>query len=402
MSRSYLFHGLRLAPLSLAAMLHCTGAIAALSDTIHPYVSVGYTYDDNLLRLPDGYSGLEGGSDRMTQSQVGILIERPFGRQKLTGTAKVSRVTFDRFDQLNYNGKDFNGDLAWQLGNRFSGTLGGVYNETLTPFTDMVTNQRNLRKTRRGYVTAAWRFHPSWQLRTGFTRSKYDYELVAQRVNNRSDDLFEFGGDYLASSGSRVGLVARQLKGSYEKLRNVGGFVYANDYTQRELKANINWIISGVTQVQVLAGYAKREYDSFSTRDSSGFNGRATVRWAPLGKVRFTAEAWREFAAVESLVVSNSLNRGASLAATWEATGKIQANASLRRESRDFEAISNIVAGLDAPDRTRSAQLGLVYSPTLATQISVNVFNEKRTGSPLVGTNDYNAKGVSVNASAQF
>lgn len=383
-------------------MLHGGAATAALSDTIHPFVSIGYTYDDNLLRLPEGYTALEGGSDRATQSQAGLLIERPFGRQKLTGSAKISRVTFDRFDQLNYNGKDFNGDLAWQLGNRFSGTLGGVYNETLTPFSDVLTNQRNLRTTRRGYVTGAWRFHPSWRVRSSFTRNKYEYELLAQRVNNRSEDIVEVGGDYLASSGSTAGLVARQWKGSYDSPRRFGNVLLVNDFSQRELKANINWMLSGVTRVQVLAGYAKREYDTLSTRDSSGFNGRATVTWAATGKLKFVGEGWREFAAVESLVVSNSLNRGASVAATWDATGKLQATASLRRISRRFELLDDANAEFNTPDRTRSAQLGLTYAPTLTTQVSLTAFTEKRTGTPLVGTNDYRAKGVSINASAQF
>ena len=213
-------------------MLHSGSALAALNDTLHPFVSLGYTYDDNLLRLPEGYTAIAGGSDKITQGQVGLLVERPFGRQKLTGSAKVSRVTFDRFDQLDYNGKDFNGDLAWQLGNRWSGTLGGVYNQTLTPFTDTVTNERNLRTTRRGYVTAAYRFHPSWQVRSSFTRNKYDYELVQQRVNDREEEVVEFGGDYLAPSGSRIGLVARRWTGSYENIRRFGNVVLANDLSR--------------------------------------------------------------------------------------------------------------------------------------------------------------------------
>lgn len=401
MFRSDSLAGLR--PLSLAcALLACGNAAAALSDTIHPFVSIGYTYDDNLLRLPDEYAGIAERSDRATQLQAGFSVERPFGRQKLTGSAKVSRVTFDRFDQLDYNGKDFNGNLAWQLGNRFSGTLGGVYIETLTPFTDMVTDQRNIRTTRRAYFTGAWQFHPSWRLRTGYTHSKYDYELLAQRVNDRSEDVAEFGGDYVASSGSHIGLVARQLKGSYVNLRRVNGFVYENDYTQRELKASVNWMLSGITQVQVLAGYAKREYDTLAIRNSSGFNGRASVRWAPLGKVKFNAEVWREFAAVESLVVSNSLNRGGSIGATWDATGKIQASATLRRDRREFEAVSNSAIAAPGSDLTRSAQLGLTYAPTLSSQVSVSAFSDKRDGNSLVGTNGYRAKGVSINATVQF
>jgi exopolysaccharide biosynthesis operon protein EpsL len=401
MLRSRPVVGQRLLPLACVAMLYSGQSMAALSDTVHPFVAVGYTYDDNLLRLPDEYAGITQRSDRATQTQAGISVDRPFGRQKLTASAKVSRVTFDHFDQLNYNGKDANADLAWQLGNRFSGNLGASYIQTLTPFSDMLTDQRNLRTTRRAYASGAWQFHPSWRVRTSFSRTKYEYEMLAQRVNNRTDNVAEVGSDYIASSGSTIGLVVRQWKSEYAYPRTYSGVPLLNDFTQNELKANILWNLSAVTQLQVLAGYAKRESEFLPIPSSSGLNGRASVRWAPLGKVKFNGEVWREFAAVESLVVSNSLNRGASIGATWTATGKIQATASMRRETRDFELRGTAIAEA-APDRTRSAQVGLAYTPTLSSQVSLSVFSENRDGSSLAGSSSYRAKGVSINASVQF
>ncbi|WEF35685.1 XrtB/PEP-CTERM-associated polysaccharide biosynthesis outer membrane protein EpsL [Pseudoduganella chitinolytica] len=393
---------LHMLPLACAAMLFCGGAAAEISDTVHPFVSVGYTYDDNLLRLPENVAVGAQRSDRSTQAQAGLIVDRPIGRQRLTGTAKVSRVTFDHYSQFDYNGKDFKADLAWQLGNRLYGNIGGTYVETLTPFSDYSTNERNLRTSRRQYVSGAWRFHPSWQVRTGFTRNKNEYELLAQRVNNRKEDLAEVGADYLAPSGSKVGLVARQLKGTYLNPRRINGVALDDNYTQDELKAAINWRFSGITHIEVLAGYARRKHDFFTGRDSSGANGRASVTWAPLGKVRFQAEVWREFAAVESFIVSNSLNKGASIGATWLATAKVQANASLRTEKRKFEQLTTANLNDDGRDSANSAQVGLVYAPTIGTQIGLSAFREKRNGSRIAGTNDYRSNGVSINASVQF
>jgi exopolysaccharide biosynthesis operon protein EpsL len=401
MLSSKVFVRCRLLPVACAAALYCGGAVAEISDTIHPFVALGYTYDDNLLRLPENYP-VDQRSDTARQAQAGIVVERDISRQRLTASAKVSRVTFDHYSQLDYNGKDFKADLAWQLGNRFSGNVGGSYVETLTPFTDYNSDERNLRTSRREYVSGKWRFHPSWQVRAGFTRSEHEYELLAQRVNNRTEDVAEVGGDYLASSGSQIGLVARRLKGSYDNPRMVGGTNLNDNYTQDELKANINWRFSGVTYIQVLAGYAKRKHDRFTTRDTSGANGRASVTWAPLGKVKFTGEVWREFAAVESFIVSNSLNKGGSIGATWDVSAKVQATASVRRETRDFEQFPGIGFTGDSSDRSNSGQLGLTYAPTLRTQLSVSAFREKRHGSPLAGTNDYRANGVSINGSVQF
>ncbi|MBB3223209.1 XrtB/PEP-CTERM-associated polysaccharide biosynthesis outer membrane protein EpsL [Pseudoduganella umbonata] len=392
----------RLRLLSAAvALLVCASARADISDTIHPFVAIGYTYDDNLLRLPDDFAGVTQRSDTARQAQAGLIVDRPIGRQRLTGSAKVSRVTFDHYNELDYNGKDFKGDLAWQLGNRFSGNLGGTYQQTLTPFTDFHTSERNLRVQRQEYVNGAWRLHPSWQVRSGYTRSRYEYELQAQSINNREEDLTEVGFDFLAASGSRFGLVARRLEGKYTNPSRTNA-LFRDGYTQDELKANVRWNFSAVTQLNVLAGYAKREYESLSGRDSSGANGRVTLLWAPLNKVKFTVDGWRNFAAVESTLVSNSLNTGASVGATWDISAKLQANASMRREEREFEQLSTVVFDGDVTDRTRGATLGLTYAPTLQSQVSLSAFRDNRDGNTLLRTNSYRAKGLSFNASVQF
>jgi exopolysaccharide biosynthesis operon protein EpsL len=383
----------------LAAMLFCNGAAAQISDTIHPIVSLGYTYDDNLLRLPENYP-IEQRSDRMTQLQAGVLFDRPIGRQRLSGRLKATRVTFDHFDQLDYNGKDAGADLAWQVGNHVSGSLGAAYVQSLTPFSDFQSDERNVRTQRTGKGSVAWRFHPSWQVRAGVNRNEYEYELLSQRGSNRNERLAEVGFDYLASSGSKVGLVASQWRGSYENSRIVGGTRLGGDFKQNELKLNVNWLASAVTQVSVLAGYARREYAT--GRESGGADGRVSASWAPLGKVRFNAAAWREFAAVESTVATSSQNTGGSLGATWDVSSHLQATASYRREKRDFEQSSAILNDRDSVDQRRSSSLGLVWVPRKSIQLGITAFQENRSGAALIGTSDYRAAGVSLSATAQF
>lgn len=400
--QSYKAHMLRLLPFPLAALMCCGTASAEISDTIHPFVAIGYTYDDNLLRLPDNVPGLDQRSDRSRQAQAGIIVDRPIGRQRLTGRAKVSRVTFDHYDQLDYNGKDFSADLAWQLTSRAHGNIGGTYMESLTPFTDFHTDARNLRKQRSEYVNGAFLIFPSWQVRGAFSRNEFTYELPLQRFNNRDEDVSELGMDYLARSGSRFGILARRLKGTYFNPRFSNGAIINDNYSQDELNANVSWLLSAITQVQVLAGYARREHDVLAARNSSGANGRVTVRWAPFKKVRFNAEMWREFAAVESSVVTNSLNKGASVGATWDISAKLQATATARRLNRDFERSAATLIDGDSTDRITGATVGLTWAPTRTIQVNATAFHDKRSGSSLIGSNDYRANGVSLNASAQF
>ena len=388
---------------ALLGALCSTPAMAALSDTIHPFVSLTYSHDDNLLRLPDETPGFTGPrDDNLTQSLAGLSLERPFGRQILTATAKVSRVTFSHYDQLNYNGKDFQGALEWHIANHLSGHLGGNYSQTLTPFTDFHTSDRNLRTERREYFDGNWVFRPSWQVHGSASTDKFTYELVAQRYNNRTEDIGEAGIDYLASSGSRIGLVVRHIDGSYPTHRLIGSIVTDNGYTQNEIKANIYWVLTGVTQVQLLAGWARREHSFYNNRDSSGANGRVTVQWMPLGRVHLTTMAWREFRAVESDLINNSLNKGASVSGTWDITAKIRADAQYRHEKRDFNQATGVVLPFDANDTTRNASAGLTYIPQSFLQLNASLYHEKRSGSSLISTGSYRANGASLSLTAQF
>lgn len=378
-------------------------ANAALSDTLHPFASVVYSHEDNLLRLPDDTPGFAGPrSDNLRQAVVGVSLERPISRQLLTAEAKVSRVSFDHYQALDYNGKDLSAAWKWHLFDKLDGTIGASYGETLTPFTDFHSSERNLRTSRGEYANANWLFLPSWQVHAGFIRNKFSYDLTSQRGNDRTEDAADAGIDFLASSGSRVGLLGRHLKGRYTNPLNVGNFVVDNGYTQDEVKANIYWHFSGTTQVQALAGWAKRKHANSDNRNSSGANGRVTVFWQPLGKLRFVAAGWREFAAVESTVLSNSLNKGGSLNATWAAAAKVSVDAGLRRESRDFSAANGIQLPGDASDSIRRASLGLTYVPQQFLQLGVSAFQEKRTGNALIGSGSYRANGMSVTATAQF
>lgn len=378
-------------------------AVAALNDTISPFIATSYSYDDNFFRLDDDVRGINGQrSDSSRQVQAGFIVNRPIGRQILTGQAKWSRVYFDHFDQLDYSGKDFLADLEWHIANHLEGHAGVSYTQTLTPFSDLQTTDRNLRTVRREYLNGAWRFHPSWRVRAGFSRERYAYDLITQRISNRQEDSTELGLDYLQSGGSRIGMQLRHLKGSYPERAGLAAFGVEQGYEQDEVKANIYWFASGITQVQLLGGWVKRKNQVFTGRDSSGANGRVTVYWAPLGKVRFTGSVWHEFAAVENSLVSSSLNNGASIAAAWDISAKVRMDAQFRRQKRDFSAATGTVLPGDIADSTRTTTVGLTYAPRPNIQLSVNAFHDARVGAPIINTGSYRAKGVSFSASGQF
>lgn len=372
---------------------------------IHPYASLGQTYDDNLFRLSDnnpGYGGVR--SDRSSQLQAGVQVNENIGRQMVKVQANVSRVKFQHFTQLDYNGKDAEAELNWQLGNRLQGTLGGMYEQILAPYTDVATSERNLRVQRQEFATARWSFHPSWRARVGYTRDMYSFDLSSQAYNNRTVGAGLVGVDYLASSGSSIGLQVDQIRSRYDTLRSINGRVIDAGNDQNDVKLNVDWRVTPITNLQFLGGWAKRKHVYFTERDSSGFNAKLKAATSMDGQLGLNGAVWREFVAVESALASYAMQTGVSANVVWNISAKLQATAQGRAERRTFSGLLVSSSTLDVSDRNRRVSAGLSYLPMNRVQVSGTVYREARSGlaAAVFGNGNYRAKGVSLNVNVQY
>lgn len=401
--------GVGVAGLSLAGWgvlmcaLSATTAQAA-EDAFHPFASIGYTRDNNLFRLPDNHPGYDNRrEDNLRTLEAGLLFDKTYGRQEFSVQAKTSNVSFDHFKALDYNGKDLAAEWHWRLGSQFDGKAGVQYTQVLAPYTDVITRERNIRVQRHEYLNGNWQVHPSWRVRAGATHDRYRYDLSSQAYSNRNDDVAEAGVDYLAHSGSYIGLQARKLKSRYEKMRTTAtGQPLDPGSEQTELKLRMLWKVTGVSELELLGGHAKRTHAFFAERDSSGFNARLQARTLMGGQWSANAALWREFSPVESNIVSYSLNSGMSASAVWAFSSKLQVNASTRYEKRDFKGMLVTAAGLQFDDRTRNHSLGLTYVPYRLVQLNTSVFRQSRSGAPLLGSGGFHANGVSFNVNLQY
>ena len=370
---------------------------------LHLYAGAGAFYDDNLFRIPENRPAFDDQRSDWARYLIGgLLFDKSYGRQKLYLQGKVSTVNFHHFKQIDYNGKDFLGLLDWQLGNRLQGSLGGSYAETLAPYTDIRSRERNLREHRRVHADGAWQPHALWRARLGAARDKYSYQIPVQQVNDRTETAFEAGIDYTPRTESTAGLVARKIKGSYPNPRTIAGMLVNDDFTQDELKAKVVWKVTGISSVTVLAGYARRRHELMAQRDAKGFNGRVTASLNPRQKLRLNAAAWREFAAVESDLVSYSLNRGVSAGASWDATAKVRLEAAASTERRRYQGGFLSALQGDARDRLRNASLGATWSARPTLQVNASLAHQRRSGAAFLGNGSFKANTVSVSASVQF
>ncbi|MES3020121.1 MAG: XrtB/PEP-CTERM-associated polysaccharide biosynthesis outer membrane protein EpsL [Pseudomonadota bacterium] len=387
----------------LGGALLCGAAWAGPNDALHPFVGLSYHYDDNLLRIADDSPGFIGPrSDTARRALAGVLFDKTYSRQKVYLLGKLSKVSFERFKRLDHDDKDFQARLDWQIGNHLEGKASATYSQGLAPYADFRTTERNLREIERQAVEGAWRFHPSWRARAGASREQYTYELARLRVNNRESDTVELGGDYLAASGSTVGFQLRRIDARYPNGRAIGQIVFDDSFEQTEFKARVVWRYSEKTELSFLGGRVERKHARFGERDTSGTNARADLNWSPRAALRLTGSAWREFAAVESVLANASLSKGVSVDAVWAYSAKLKIDAQLRREKRDFRGLVVGLEGGALNDTSRYASVGAAWTPTQGSTVRLSAFRDARSGSPVFGNGDYRANGVSLSASIQF
>lgn len=341
-------------------------------DTITPYVGLGLTYDDNVLRLPNAAAsealGAGGNLSDMTRTaQVGLALNEKISQQQITANMSVAKINYDRFSQLDHLDKNLAANWNWHLGPYVEGNAGLTYSQGLTPFIDFHLLQANIRKQQTQYVDGSWLFHPSWRVYAGLTHSKLAYDLASQQTGNNTQYQTKAGIDYIAHSGSTIGLQARHTSANFPNPEMSGGQLVFNGYTQNELKAKIDWLLTGKTRLHFLGGWVSRKQDTFQQRNFSGMNSRLSADWSPTGKVDVSASIWREIGAVDELSTVYSLNHGASLAASWQYSEKTRFIAQTNYQKRDFtqsSASGTIPSGSTSQkDTLRNTGLTMVYTP---------------------------------------
>lgn len=342
-----------------------------LADSVTPYVEYGVSYDDNLLRLQNSAAAQAMGagsnlSDVTRRAQFGLAVDKSVSQQHLTANLNVTNVEYDRFDQLNHLDKNVSANWNWHAGDHVEGNAGITYSQGLTPFIDFHLLEANIRTQESAYVNGAWLFHPSWRVRAGLQHSKLWYDLASQQTGNNSQNQTELGLDYLAASGSTIGLQLRHTRADFPNPEQDGDIAVFNGYNQDEIKAKIDWLVTAKTRLHFLGGWVSRKQDAFAVRDFSGFNSRISADWLPTDSLAFTVAAWREIGAVDDLSTIYSLNHGLSVASSWQYSEKVRVVGQFKYQKRDFSqsSASGTIGSVDMNDVLRNTALTVVYNPT--------------------------------------
>lgn len=376
--------------------------MAEPGDTWQPYGGITYAYDDNIFRIPDLLSVGVPTSDSSRKIEAGATLDKVISKQHITANCDLSRTTFNRNSAINFDAKDLQANWAWTVNHDFTGNVGASYAQSLTPFSEFRTADKNIRTQKREYFDATWHMTPRWQIHTSAANYQLNYDLLSQKYGDRAEHTSELGFDYVAPRGDTVGILLRRERGDFPNAQIIGVNSVNNNYTQDELKAKIDWTFSGRTHLQFLGGWARREHDFFSVRDTSGPTARITATWVPTGKSAITGSIWRDINATDDLTASYTANNGLSIDATWDVLPRVRLETYLKHENRDFSGTS-IFTSASQPTRQDSstyASFTASYSPYQKVQINAVIYVDKLKSS--IATVENQAKGMLLNLRISF
>jgi exopolysaccharide biosynthesis operon protein EpsL len=339
-------------------------------------------------------------ADLSRSIQGGLKLQKALGRQLVSAELGVSDVSYDRYSQLNYLGRNLAAEWRWVLGNQLEGKLATSYVRSLTPFDDYYSVERRLRTERRWDADFRYRFHPRWRVRGAVGSHDTAYEAAAFRLGGRGQVSREAGFDYVTPEGNSIGVSARRLSGTYPLLSTGAGSLSRNDFEQEDIRAQLNWRVAGKTRVTFAGGPLSRRHPILGAKDFDGVNARLNLDWQVTGKSSVSASVWREISNVDDLSVNYALSKGVSLGPRWTISSKLETDLQLRHESRDFRPSQTAIQALTYGDELRSALWSVSYSHDVHWFLRMSAFRTLKDGRGRLS--DFSRSGATVALQHQF
>lgn len=390
-------------------LVHAPVAVANEGDVVNLSAAVTMMHDNNMFRLspnanPANY-GLEGRSDTITMTSVGLNLNKTFGLQQLIGNISFADTSYKRNSYLDFLALNYDGKWLWAVGTRWTGELALDRTESLNTYSDYTSNNyraRNVRLIENERFTANYWFHTSWAAFLGLSRNSVTNEQAVLAESDYEASGFNYGIRFRPVSGNTVALRVRQLDGSYSNRQFNTAAQADNGFSHNSVELDASWLLTGKTQLRSRLEYLERKHDHFVSRDFSGWAGNLDLVYAATGKTNFTFGYKHGLAAFQLSTSSYYELDELNLGARWAATDKISTSARLGYGKRSYHGeIAPLPAGVEPrQDKTTRAGLDIGYRPVRWFEIKAGMNFEKRNVND--DRYDYKDRTTFVSLSAQY
>jgi exopolysaccharide biosynthesis operon protein EpsL len=353
-------------------LLAVAPAAAQPGDDLTPYAFLGLTYDDNVLRLPDGVSVPTGGGggerrgDYILRYGAGLIVDKPISRQRFYLNAGVYRNDYKYFNTLDYTGPSVDTYWDWEVGNLWSGKLGYNYSRALSNFSDQLRPQKNIRTPQEFYFRPQYQLSADLRLRAGIDYYTLDNSDFTR--SNRNQWAYDLGIERVSPQLNTLGFFIRYTDGEFPDRVAIPGTSDQN-FTQTDYDLRLDWKVTGASRLAGRVGYTER---TFPGNTYSGVTGRMTWDWVATGKTSIKFLASRLIEYPEDQLGTAALVESYSVTPSWNVTPKITLGAFAQYQTRDRE-----LGLLDETYKTLGVNAS--YAPMDNLQLTISYRNQRRT-----------------------
>lgn len=371
-------------------------------------------HEENLFLKPANQAN----SDTIVGSIAAVDYRKRYSLQTFQIKAKVTDVRYDRFDYLDYLGKDLDAAWLWALTPELTGTLSSSRQEGLNSFIDYDGSKRNLRKERKDALDVRWRMTGGWHLAAGANQSAVRNTLGGERFaeGDYTANNAEYGLMYSFPSQSQITLVQMQQSGEYRSrtLSDISQFDSGYEQTNQELR--VDWRLSGKSNLNIKLGHLSREHDHFPLRDYSGAYGSVDYTWYNGGKLKIKLNARQNYNSFQSSPQRDVIdalagrdyynasfyrNQVLSIAPTWQLLDKVSISGKLQQEERDYQG--GLLSGAQLrtrQDTLRQGSLSLDWVPRDVVALSLHVSRQERDSN--MPSADFTDESIGLSAVLSF
>ena len=329
-------------------------------------------WDANVFRVPDSAPdpqlarGIPGKSDRITTTTVGLLIDKAYAQQRFQLDVSQTAIRNANFTFLNHDPFQYHGAWLWSLSPRISGTLSADHAESLIPFTDLTSPERNVRVTdTRTFNLDGWMFG-GWHVLVGAvnTESKNSEVFLAEPSYNTNAG--EVGLKYVAESGNSIAATTRSTRGNNPAQGPDPVNLIDNEFSVRESELKTAWMISGKSTLNGRLARLDRHNEHLPQRDFSGTTGELSYIWAVDGRLLLNFSASRNILPwTADTQASYRIDDRFSFTPSLRISERITVRMLAYRLVNDFRGPVAPLTGPSRRDTLRSAQLAVDWSPPM-------------------------------------
>jgi hypothetical protein len=355
------------------------------ANSVDWFVADQLTYDNNLYRLPT-YLDITKVAGPLAKREDGFNSATLGGDGRWFSDSQTFgfdiRADENRFihnDSLdNLSGK---GNLAWdwRLTSLWSGQVGVSYYRGLANFADTGYYARDVVQRYDYFGSIRYQVGPHLALYGGAIGADTSQSAVAEQLYNFRSKAGNAGLELASASQNTLAFDYRYTDATFPQNFMLNGVSFNSNYREDTERVIVKYAFTAATELDVSAGYLKRDYPAANFAAFSGDVWKAALQWQPTDNLQWVLTGWRQLTAYIEAESDYFVSNGVAIAPVWIAADTLTLSLGLSRETHNYISSSPSVLTFDTRhDRLTTEQARLSYTPTSSLTFKLTVNEEQR------------------------